>query len=469
MNIRLILALWVARLTMFMVRITGQGKGSALPGRLALKICPNILKLLGQKISGKIIIVTGTNGKTTTNNMIANILGKAGYAVVVNREGANLITGVTTALIQSATIWGKMQGEIASLEVDEASFPKVVRNITPQVVVVTNFFRDQLDRYGELDKTVSLVGEALHKLDDVTLILNADDPLVAQLAKTTGKPAVFYGLHRHQGVNHMGSAVREAKYCPICGEKLQYAYYHYSQLGEYHCPGCDFARPQPDLEGVQPVVEMAGISCDVRFHHGGKHRLRLPVNGFYNLYNGLAAWSTGLLLEIKQETMEGALASYQPATGRMERLAYQDKPVLLNLVKNPTGFNEGLHTLLSVSANKVCVCIAIHDNDADGRDISWLWDVDFEELLQIQDRVTKYVCTGLRAWEMAVRLKYAGLPFELIVVEEDMAKAVQKSLYESADMFYFLSTYTALWPMERILGTYAKKEQTLSANLSSLS
>lgn len=469
MIIRFILALWAARLAMFVARVTGRGKGSSLPGKIALKIYPRMLKHLGRQTKNGIIIVTGTNGKTTTNNMIARVVENAGSSVIINREGANLITGVTAAFIRSAGPFGGIDSDYACLEVDEASFPGVVREISPDIVVVTNFFRDQLDRYGELDKTITLVKDALKNLDSVRLVLNADDPLVAQLGRATGKASVFFGLTRHPGVAKTGSAAREAKFCPFCGAELSYGYYQYSQLGNYKCPGCDFIRPETDVEGVDPGVDGMMVSCRVRFRQGDMHPLQIPVTGFYNLYNGLAACSVGLLLDIDIDGIRRSLAGYLPATGRMEKFMYRGKPVLLNLVKNPTGFNEGLSTLLSVPAEKVNVLIAINDNDADGRDISWLWDVDFEVLENAGGKFSKFVCSGRRAWEMAVRLKYAGVTEETVMVLEDFGEAVRSALEGSGEMSYFMATYTALWPVERILSGYAQRERTLPESIPSIS
>lgn len=469
MKIRFILALLAARAAMFISRVSGRGKGSSLPGMIALKLYPGTLRDLGRQVRLGIIMVTGTNGKTTTNNMVNLVLEGAGYKTIVNREGANLITGVTTAFIRNAGIFGKVEADYACLEVDEASFPVVVREILPDIVVVNNFFRDQLDRYGELDKTVSLVRNTLNGLQRVHLVLNADDPLVAQMGRSTGKPVVFFGLEGREGVSVSGSAAREAKFCPFCGSELAYKYYHYSQLGSYSCPGCGFSRPEPDVEGVEPQSRGMSIACEVRFRQGLRHPLNIPVGGLYNLYNALAAYSVGLLLEIEPSGMQLALGAYQPATGRMERYNYRGRPVLLNLVKNPTGFNEGIAALLSVPARKVNVLIAINDLDADGKDISWLWDVDFEALEDRHDKFEIFICTGRRGEDMAVRLKYAGVPLTKIATPGEMDRAVREVLERPGDMSFLLATYTALWPVERILKGYAHKEKAGTQYMSSVS
>jgi len=464
-RLRLLLALLATRLITYLIRLLGRGKGSSLPGMIALKIHPDLIREGASRVRLGIIMVTGTNGKTTTNNMIARILEGSGHSVLINREGANLIAGVASVFARGLDLTGRSDYDYACLEVDEAAFPLVAAQVSPRLVVVTNFFRDQLDRYGELDKTVSLVRNALKGLEGAKLILNADDPLVAQLGRSTGLPSVFYGLADHEATRRQGSAAREAKFCPFCGRELDYRYYHYSQLGDYRCPGCGFARPNPDVEGVSPRSEGANTLCRVRFRQGSAVPLQIPVYGVYNLYNALAAYTTGLLLDLDPCRTAELLMGYRPATGRMERFHYRGKPVYLNLVKNPTGFNEGLGALLGLADGQVDVMIAINDNDADGRDISWLWDVDFEILESARDRFGVFVCSGQRAGEMAVRLKYAGIPAGQLAVEYDYRPAVTGVLEGSAPKAYILATYTALWPVERILSGYAQRVQTQAENL----
>ncbi|MFZ5591852.1 MAG: MurT ligase domain-containing protein [Bacillota bacterium] len=468
---RFYLALWLALLAMWASRILGRGSGSALPGKLALAIDPAILKRLARGVK-RVIVVTGTNGKTTTNNMLVSILRAGGYTVVANLAGANLITGVTTAFLAAAGWRGCLQADYASLEVDEASLPGVLEFLSPRLVVVTNFFRDQLDRYGELDKTVAIVAEALQKQkQEIHLILNADDPLVAQLSIRTGRPAMFYGL-TNVAVNscsYSGADSREGRFCPFCGQVLSYSYYNYSQLGSYSCLQCGFSRPEPDVEGVQVCRARGCLSCQVTVKQGRSVMLSLPLEGIYNIYNALAACSAGLYLGLPVQVMANALAHYQTATGRLERFTYHDKQVLLNLVKNPAGFNAALQLIANVEPVPLDILIAINDNAADGRDISWLWDVDFEMLSQFAGKTGKFVCTGQRGAEMALRLKYAGMAAEQIVYIPDYEQAVKTVLQAQGRGVYMLATYTALWPVERIVNSYARRERAGSARLSPVS
>ncbi|MEG6615431.1 MurT ligase domain-containing protein [Peptococcaceae bacterium 1198_IL3148] len=447
-------------------KFTG-GRGSSLPGVVARRIYAKTLSELSKQVKKGTIMVTGTNGKTTTNNMLAKVLQADGQRVVFNEEGANLITGVTACFVRNATLSGVIDYDYAALEVDEASFPKVVKEVKPDMVVVNNFFRDQLDRYGELDKTVSLVRDALKQLDDVILVLNADDPLVAQLGPTTGHKAIYYGISQQQDVGRAAVQTREARFCPFCGGELDYNYYHYSQLGDYNCPRCNFARVTPEVEATDVEITLGGLTAQV-CHQGSCSAITLHTAGFYNLYNALAAFAVGKLLAISVPTIQKGLEMYTPAIGRMERFRYHDKPALLNLVKNPTGFNEGLATLLSLPGSKD-VFIALNDNAADGRDISWLWDVDFEILTEQLDYLQTFTCAGTRAEEMALRLKYAGVPVDKITVVRELESAITATLGGQADTAYLFSTYTALWPAQSILNRLAEKEETHAVGLSSVS
>ncbi|TYO97926.1 MurT ligase domain-containing protein [Desulfallas thermosapovorans] len=471
MIVRLILALAAAKLAMYLSRLTGRGRGSSLPGMLALRIYPGLLKhYRGQPRRG-VIMTTGTNGKTTTSNMLADILEHAGLRVVSNREGANLITGVAAAFIKSGTLTARLNCDYAVLEVDEASFPVVTRWIKPDRVIVTNFFRDQLDRYGELDTTICKVQDALKKLPGGTvLVLNADDPLVARLARETGKSALFYGVRPDAVLAGAAAYSREAKFCPFCGDTLVYSVYLYSQLGDFRCPQCGFARPLPDMEAINVNIDTTGTRAIVRGNGSNKGiwPVSLPVQGIYNIYNGLGAFTTALSLGVAPEKALDSLAKYTPATGRMELFYYDQKPVTLTLVKNPTGFNQALTGLLSQRVRQD-VMIAINDNDADGRDISWLWDVDFEVLVKHLEQFNRFICSGQRAEEMALRLKYAGVPPALMTVEKDYRRAVDMALHEEGAAVGMLVTYTALWPVEKILGQRAERVSSHADRVPSVS
>lgn len=454
MNLRLSLAILAGKTAAWLSRLRGH-RGSSLPGMVALKIYPRILLELSRQVRRGIIVTSGTNGKTTTSNMIADVLSGAGYRIIANREGANLITGVTTAFIRQAGVWGKVSCDYAVLEVDEASMPGVLGQVTPKVVVLTNFFRDQLDRYWELDKITGIIRDSLNKHKQTTLVLNADDPLVAQFSKTTGLPALFYGLGGGQGSRKNSNQTREGKFCPFCGTPLAYAYFHYGQLGSYNCPGCDFRRPAARVEGLEPGFADRALTCRLAFDRQ-EVSLVIQVQGLYNLYNALAAFAVGLHLGVAPQSILDSLGRYRPVTGRMEKFIYQGKPSYLILVKNPAGFNEAL-AALSTGEGARDVFIAINDNDADGKDISWLWDVDFEMLGADHRQLLHFTCTGQRGEEMALRLKYAGVPQEKISVCPDPGRAVIETLTGKAAAAYLFCTYTALWPVHKIISELADK------------
>lgn len=466
MNLKLSAAILAGKIASWLSRTRGH-RGSSLPGLIARKIYTGSLRDLAARVRGGIIVISGTNGKTTTTNMVAGILNDAGYKVIANREGANLITGVTTSFIMSAGIGGNIDCDYAVLEVDEASMPVVLEEITPRVVVLTNFFRDQLDRYWELDKIIGVIRDSLHKHKRTTLILNADDPLVAQFRKTAGLPVIFFGLGLQERSTKISTQIREAKFCPFCGTALAYDFFHYSQLGTYHCPGCKFKRPGPRVEALEPRVIDGFNGCRLLFDKR-EVSLAIQIQGIYNLYNALAAFSVGLHLGVDVRTILDSLGQYQPVIGRMERFTYKGKHAFLSLVKNPTGFNEGLAALRAAKGTKD-VFIAINDNDADGRDISWLWDVDFEILSLDHASYLRFVCSGSRGEEIALRLKYAGVPVEKITVNRDMHLAIKSTLADRAGTSYLFSTYTALWPVHKVLENLATKEGTDDQRMPSVS
>lgn len=446
MRLGLCAAILAGKVAASLARVCGW-RGSSLPGVVALRLCPGVLPKLVSQVRTGVIIVTGTNGKTTTSNMIARMLAAAGFRVINNREGANLITGVTAAFVRAASLSGRIACDYAVLEVDEASFPRVVPQTNPEVVVVTNFFRDQLDRYGELDTTISFIRRTLAERPHVSLVLNADDPLVTQLARCA-RDVIFYGVAPRSTVVPRGSTSREARFCPFCGHPLEYTHYHYSQLGAYQCTGCGFARPRPHVEAAATAVAGQVMRSRVRWEDK-VISVVLPTQGVYNLYNALAAFTAGMVLGIDPATAAASLSSYTPATGRLEGFLYHGKPVYLNLVKNPAGFNESLNLVLAGRGSRD-VFIAINDNDADGHDISWLWDVDFEVLAGVKD-ILSFVCSGKRGEEMAVRLKYAGVPLRKITAVRNLRAAIDRTLNGRGEAAYFLATYTALWPVEKLL------------------
>lgn len=442
------LALWTGKIAGIALKLLGKS-GTTLPGFLAYRLDRGIIKHLIPSFSDGIIMITGTNGKTTTANILANILRTTGKKFAFNQAGANLVTGITGALLQSCNWKGKSRARLALLEVDEATVPKFCAEAIPDIAVITNFFRDQLDRYGELDTTIRLVKDALP--EKTLLILNADDPLVAYFGFERSR-VQYYGVDRTPESQTVSRETREAKFCPNCGQALDYELFHYGQLGFYHCHNCSFKRPQP-----QVLVNRVSQEPDCLKFSIDSENYITALQGYYNLYNSLAAITVARQLHISQKDIETGLREFIPQAGRMERFNLPKGDLVLTLVKNPTGFNQVIRTILAGGKN-VRLLIAINDLAADGRDISWLWDVDFEYLGNSERMVCQVVCSGLRAEEMALRLKYAGLNTEKLVIEHSLEKAVGILLSNRKieENVFVLPTYTNLFPMRKLLQSRAK-------------
>lgn len=442
-------ALLAGKLVAFLCRFF-RHPGTSLPGAVALKICPQLLNILAPAYE-QVVAVTGTNGKTTTANLITHMLQLSGLAATNNHEGANMISGVAAALIKDCTLYGKARSQVAILEVDEGSVGKVFPAVKPDLVVVTNYFRDQLDRYCELDHNITLLRRVLAELPKTSLLLNADDPLVVTAGRDQSAVS-YYGVEGKQSKDKTVECdIREGNLCPDCGSSLSYHYYHYGQLGDYYCSGCAFQRPVPDFLAYDlkddDFLEFTLDVCQSKdSSEGGSAantvRLRATLRGFYNIYNILAASAAAITLGVSQQVIAASLKEHIPATGRMERFFYNGRDCTLALIKNPAGLNEVLKTLLRTEGEKALV-IAINDLAADGRDVSWLWDAGFEML--DNPSIKKVVCSGRRAGDVAVRLKYAGVPLVKLVLEFGCRESLEILGLQGAEEYYVLASYTTLF------------------------
>lgn len=454
-TVRFWIALWAGKIITIGLLLAGK-KGTTLPGKVAGRIDPQLMRHLSMAYRDGIIIVTGTNGKTTTANLLANILRAAGKDFAFNQAGANLVTGITGALIQNTRWTGAARASLALLEVDEATVPKFSEQVSASIAIVTNFFRDQLDRYGELDTTVRLVRDSLG--DGTLLVLNADDPLVAQFGQNHTR-TIYYGVERTPESCAESQETREARFCPNCGTVLEYSLFHYGQLGIYKCSGCGFHRSEPKISARNVASEegMLVFQVDEEF-------FSIALQGYYNLYNALAALTAARELGIEDKIIEKGLREFVPQAGRMERFYLPEGEVTLTLVKNPTGFNQVIQTMISV-AEPLRIVIGINDLAADGRDISWLWDVDFERLGKYEAQIEQIICTGLRAEDMALRLKYAGVAVKKLVIEHSLAEALN-CLQENrgeGEAWFILPTYTLLFPIREVLESRQKSGRELPA------
>ena len=451
---RLATALSVSKLAGEASRRLGRGGGTSAPGLIAEKIDPNILNKLAARLESGAIVIAGTNGKTTTSRMVADILTGAGYQVVHNRTGANLVRGVTVALADRTSPLGQPQGTIAVIEADEAAFPEIVRRTQPRLILLNNLFRDQLDRYGELGTIARTWKAAFRDLTPAsTIVVNADDPTLAHITDGLAAKRVTFGLneatHRLDALPHAADAAT----CKVCGADLRYHALYVSHLGDWYCPNGDSARPPLDYAGGEIALRgVDSLAMTVTPAGGDPVRIAIDVPGIYNAYNTLAAYAVTSEAGVLPTRIVSTLASFRSAFGRIERVPYKGRTITIALVKNPVGFNEVLRMLtVETGGLDVPTLIAINDLDADGRDVSWLWDVDFELLADGEGQLST---TGIRGADMANRLKYAGVPERRITaLPDDLETALDAfvaSVPEGADA-YILPTYTAPLGLRKIL------------------
>ncbi len=430
-----IIAVWVAKLLALAGKLVGK-KSSAKPGEIAMKFCPNIIEILSSQLRKGVVVTCGTNGKTTTNNLLNSALIKSGYKTVCNNIGANMTSGVATAFAMSTNFWGKLDADYAVLEIDEAAARRVFKHIKPNYMVVTNLFRDQLDRYGEIDITLELINEAIGMAEGVKLILNGDDPLTSQLGE--GRDTKFFGISEE--VLPREEETKEGRYCAKCGAEQNYNFVHYSQLGDFYCPNCGNKRPKIDFAATD-----VDLSESMKFSVNKSYNVDVNYRGFYNIYNILAVYSTLSVMEINKVDFNEILSDYKPQIGRME-LIDLGKPFILNLAKNPAGFNQAIQTVM-LDKRKKDVIIAINDFEGDGRDVSWLWDVNFERLND--ENLNSLSVSGLRLYDVALRFKYAGIKINLVT--NDMKEAICECMKSDADVCYVLVNYTVLFSTQNIM------------------
>lgn len=447
-RLQLSLAIVLGKLTAAASRLLRAGGGTTMPGRVAQRIAPGVMRTLASRLPSGTVVVTGTNGKTTTSRLISHILRLAGLDAVHNRAGANLAAGIAAALVQHATLGGQMRGHVGVFEVDEATLPVVQSGLRPRMVVLTNLFRDQLDRYGEIDIVAGRWESALSGATEPVVIFNADDPLVAAVAGRTAGRRVAFGIEDDACSLGTLEHAADARYCYRCGVPYVYRAVYFGHMGLYRCEQCGMERPTPDVAARE--VEVGGVSGSAfaLVTPRGTSRVSTRLPGVYNLHNILAAAACCLEMAVPLATVARGIESFAPAFGRAERVRLNGREAVLLLAKNPAGFNEVLRTVLRDDGEKV-VLIAINDLIADGRDISWLWDVDFEMLA---GRVRSAVVSGIRAQDMNLRLKHAGVPEGARTVAGDLAEALDLAVRTSdGHHLYILPTYTAMLQLRKIL------------------
>lgn len=452
-DLRLMLTVSAAKLTGRAIRMVGKGGGTAAPGLVAEKLDTGLLRKLSHQLSHGALLVAGTNGKTTTSRMVADILEANNWRVAHNRSGSNLVRGVVAAFVEQSAATGSIAADIGVIEADEAALPELVKRTQPRVILLNNLFRDQLDRYGELDSIGRMWRTVLEQLPaTTTVIVNADDQTLIGLTENISARRVCIGLtdtnHRLKELPHAA----DAAICRSCKSALAYNAIYLSHLGEWYCTGC--SRQRPPLDYAAHDIHLRGdanLTMTIT-HDGADHTLDVGVPGLYNAYNALAAAAVAHECGVEWGVITSALTAFRSAFGRIERVEYQGKQLTLALVKNPTGFNEVLRMLTSDGdqlTHPTMICI--NDRDADGRDVSWLWDVDFEMLAE---GTGELYTTGIRGADMANRLKYANVPEERIhPVGEDLTAALDTfvNAIPEGGSGYILPSYTAMLELRKAL------------------
>jgi lipid II isoglutaminyl synthase (glutamine-hydrolysing) len=409
--------------------------GTALPGKVAMMINPDILLILNSRCKRKVII-TGTNGKTTTNNLINHILNSEYDDILSNLMGANMPQGVASAFLSNT----KKVYDWGVFEVDEGSFPDVVKYIKPDYIIITNFFRDQLDRFGEIENTSNMVYDAIKPLD-TTLILNADDPMVSNF-KDLGKKNIYYGVDQSK-FSSKTQRVVESRFCPICSNNLEYEYFNYGQLGRYKCSSCGFKNPEYNYRVSEIEYNDDSYHFKVDNSKGQTNDIIFSYDGIYNAYNCCAAIAFSIEAGLGMEQVVERIGNFDYKLGRMENFEFQDKIVKIVLVKNPIGLSEVIKSISNDKREKSILFI-LNDNPADGRDISWIWDADVEAINDI-DNLRSIHCSGIRADDIALRIKYTESSGYNMEINDNMEESIEKVLREDVEIIYILPTYTAVF------------------------
>lgn len=446
-KIKSILSLLAGKTTIFLSKHILKG-GSTFPGTVALKFDKEILKVVAKGY--KVILVTGTNGKTTTTSMISNIFKEKGYRVITNSTGANLFRGIVTCFIDNYRFFKNNKDSYAIIEVDEANVKFVTEYITPEIITITNIFRDQLDRYGEVYTTLTKILEGVNKVPETKLILNGDDSLFGKL--DVKNQTIYYGFNKTINDETAIDINADAKFCKFCKASYKYNFITYNHLGDFYCPECGYKRS--DLKyAINDILDVSPNESTVVINDT---KLTISQSGLYNIYNGLCAFAIGNEMNIENKYIADSLCKQDSSFGRQEEIIIDDKKAKIILVKNPAGYNQALETLC-LNKEDFSTLFMLNDNYADGTDVSWIWDVNFEKLSSLP--IKDVFISGTRLYDMAVRLKTAGLNTDSFIVEEDYELLTEKIKNSSTERIYILATYTAMINYRKYLHSkgYIKK------------
>nr|WP_199301771.1 Mur ligase family protein [Sphaerospermopsis sp. FACHB-1194] len=425
------LAVSIAKSVTFLVRSLRLGAASVLPGSIARRIEPRLLQLLSQQVKNGVILIAGTNGKTTTALLLCTILERTGYKIAHNSTGANLENGLATALIENSSLLGALNVDYAILEVDENIVPKVLKPLQPKIIICLNLFRDQLDRYGEVDIISKKWTQVISTLPEETVVIpNADDPTLSYLGQQLNQKVLFFGLNEPENYLESIPHAVDSIYCPRCGHSLDYQGVYLSHLGDFSCPSCGFSKSQPSLESSEWSQILVGL---------------------YNKYNTLAAATAAKELGVEETKIREAINNFQAAFGRAEDLVIDGKKVRILLSKNPVGTNETIR-VVTQSTDKTTLMV-LNDRTPDGTDVSWIWDVDTEKLVE---RGGTLIVSGDRVYDMALRLRYSEKSIDSkinLIVESDLKKAITIALEHTPknETLHILPTYSAMLEVREVL------------------
>lgn len=432
-----------------LARRAGRGGGTSLPGKVLMRLEPHAIAELAARLRSGSVVISATNGKTTTAAMVASVLQRAGVALVHNRAGANMAGGIASTLLAATGSHQRIAGELGLFEVDEFWLGRLAQELQPRALLLGNLFRDQLDRYGELDTIAdrwALVVDALPPAS--SLVLNADDPLIADLGRERAGVS-FYGLEDPSVALAQMQHAADSKHCRRCGAPYRYEAVFLGHLGHYSCPNCGRRRPEPRVRAQEIVLRGTRASSFRLLTPQGEVQIDLPLPGLYNVYNAVAAAALCISLGVTLDVIAAGLQATAAAFGRSEAVQIGTLELTILLIKNPAGANEVLRTL-ALEPGELDLLVVLNDRIADGRDVSWVWDADFELLAGKVRRVT---CAGSRAAELAVRLKYAGVPVARLVVVPDLGLALDEAIAAAAgERLFALPTYTALLELRQQLG-----------------
>ncbi len=430
-SIKSFLSIIAGKITIFLSRHLFKG-GSNFPGKVALKLDKKILKKVSENY--KVILVTGTNGKTTTTSMIANSLKNNGLDIITNATGANLHTGIVACFVENYKFFSKLQ-RYAVIEVDEANLKFITEDIVPEIITITNLFRDQLDRYGEVYTTLEKILEGIKKVPETKLILNGDESLLGGLKLKN--PMYYYGFNTSINDNKEIEINADAKFCKFCKTPYSYNFITYNHLGDYYCEGCGFKRDELKYY-VDNIIDLTPESSSVTING---RALNINQAGVYNIYNALCSYAISKELDLEEDKIIESLEKQSSSFGRQEILSIEDKKVKIILVKNPAGFNQAIDTLC-LNKESFSTAFLLNDNYADGRDVSWIWDVDFEKLKDLP--IHDVFISGIRMYDMAIRLKIAGLNENSFIIKQEYKDLTDSIINSENNNVYVLATYTAM-------------------------